>query len=187
MNVGNITFKRIIIPLLFCFLQIAGIDVSYSQNLSDPAVRDSIARREAPKARARRNRPADLMQQGDSLKQVLPAMASDTAFVIPPDSLQKIVLEAEQLVYSLERANTEGFEELQATVEISEVKDSVVYTPLPPPPAPVQRKVWTPDPTKATWYAVVFPGGGQIYNRKFWKLPIIYGGFAGCEIGRAHV
>ena len=39
---------------------------------------------------------------------------------------------------------------------------------------------WRPDPQRALWLALVVPGGGQIYNRKFWKLPLIYGGFMGC-------
>ncbi|MDD4636794.1 MAG: DUF5683 domain-containing protein [Bacteroidales bacterium] len=34
-----------------------------------------------------------------------------------------------------------------------------------------------PDPSTAAWRAVIFPGLGQIYNRKYWKLPLFYGGF----------
>ena len=39
---------------------------------------------------------------------------------------------------------------------------------------------WRPDPKRALWMALVLPGAGQIYNRKFWKLPIFYGGIVGC-------
>jgi len=39
---------------------------------------------------------------------------------------------------------------------------------------------WRPNAKRAMWLAIVIPGAGQVYNRKYWKLPIVYGGFLGC-------
>ena len=42
------------------------------------------------------------------------------------------------------------------------------------------KKQFVPNPQRALWLSLVIPGGGQIYNRKYWKLPLFYGGFLGC-------
>ena len=49
----------------------------------------------------------------------------------------------------------------------------------------IQQKILIPDsvlekqhsPSKATIMSLCLPGLGQIYNRKYWKVPIIYAGF----------
>ena len=53
------------------------------------------------------------------------------------------------------------------------LKDTISFKPS-------KYQKWKPDPIRAMWLGMVIPGGGQIYNRKYWKLPIFYGGVIGC-------
>ncbi len=52
-------------------------------------------------------------------------------------------------------------------IDVKEVNEVKIDTSL----------FFKPCPNKALWRAAIFPGLGQIYNRKYWKLPIVYGGF----------
>lgn len=42
-----------------------------------------------------------------------------------------------------------------------------------------RETTFNPDPTRAVWMSALFPGLGQIYNRRYWKLPIVVGGYLG--------
>lgn len=42
-----------------------------------------------------------------------------------------------------------------------------------------QSFTFVPDPTKAVWMSALFPGLGQLYNRRYWKLPIVIGAYMG--------
>ncbi|KAA6328661.1 hypothetical protein EZS27_022469 [termite gut metagenome] len=85
-----------------------------------------------------------------------------------------------------QKANTSDWERLDSLIGVDSLSmleipvnvttDSVVVPSI-------LQSTWKPNPFKATWTAIVFPGGGQIYNRKYWKLPIVYGGFAACLYG----
>ena len=161
-------YQVLVSALLLCFLQVAGIDM-YAQDPVTLVQKDTaILRREPPKARARRHRePA---QKPDSLKK--------DSIILPLRQLQSIdSLSAAkiQIADSLDAINRKELKKIEQPVSVKIDPDSV-----PPPSKDINKKIFMPNPTKATWLAVVFPGGGQIYNRKFWKLPIIYGGFAGC-------
>ena len=64
---------------------------------------------------------------------------------------------------------------------VAAAPDSLVFGPEESPyDRWTPRKVeFNPDPTRAVWMSALFPGLGQLYNRRYWKLPLIIGGYMG--------
>lgn len=155
MTKGTKTYQWCI-ALLLCFVQTAGIAM-YGQN--------------RPRAAAKRQQ----LEHADSLKR-LPQVALDSLNAQTESALQRV-----SAADSIALADSIAAENKKRLLEMtSSTTPQVSPTPTDSINGALNKKIFIPNPTKATWLALVIPGGGQIYNRKYWKLPIIYGGFAGC-------
>jgi hypothetical protein len=61
---------------------------------------------------------------------------------------------------------------ISAKVPKSEIK---ILSDIEKVNAPLKIKVNKYNPTKAGLYSAVLPGLGQVYNKKYWKVPLVWG------------
>ncbi len=56
--------------------------------------------------------------------------------------------------------------------------DTTVVARIDTAMIPGKRLPFTPVPKRAGLYSAILPGMGQLYNRQYWKMPVIYAGMA---------
>ena len=89
-----------------------------------------------------------------------------------------VYLKAEMLIPAMLRSDTVRLPQDGRMIEDPDSTMTVVIDPSSPY-AMNGKRIFNPQPKRAVWLSALFPGLGQIYNRRYWKLPIIVGGFMG--------
>lgn len=100
----------------------------------------------------------------DSIRAVEPQVVADSVSVASGDSIGALLQDSVPLMI------TDSLGQI-ALADTAQLKST-------------RRKSWrpasfNPDPMRAVWLSALFPGLGQIYNRRYWKLPIVVGGYVG--------
>ena len=107
--------------------------------------------------------------------------AGNLAFSSKEDSLQMSPKPFKPMQLQ-ERGARASADSSQQTAEFSQQEADVIEVQMPDTVAiqPADSsEMFVPDSNKALWFAALCPGLGQIYNRRYWKLPIVAGGIVG--------
>lgn len=148
-----------------------GTNALWAQQVVEKA--DTIARQDSIPQTSKRNRKT---ARGNSRKEKI-AEKADSVALKKQQEADSIKVAAAALKRDPEAALKQHEDKLpKDSTELSEMTDSLLQMVL----NPAKKSKFKPDPIRSMWLGLVFPGGGQIYNRKYWKLPIFYGGFLGC-------
>lgn len=126
--------------------------------LSRPVTGGRLVPGAARQAQGAKSLPAD------SIRAVEPQVVADSVSVTSGDSVGALLQDSVPLMI------TDSLGQI-ALADTAQLKST-------------RRKSWrpasfNPDPMRAVWLSALFPGLGQIYNRRYWKLPIVVGGYVG--------
>ena len=161
-----------IVVLLHLVLWCGGTNTLWAQQ---PVVEktDTIARQDSIPQTSKRDRKT---ARGNSRKEKI-AEKADSVALKKQQEADSVKVAAAALKRNPEAAKEQLEDKLpKDSAELSQMTDSLLQEVL----NPAKKSKFKPDPIRSMWLGLVFPGGGQIYNRKYWKLPIFYGGFLGC-------
>ena len=118
------------------------------------------------------------------------AVSSDndsTATVTPSHHMQRrpvLVSDTARMVQGVRVVNASGDTIIVASLDsIRGIEGVEILADTTASPTMGAVRVFNPDPQRALWLSALCPGLGQIYNRRYWKLPIVVGAFVGLSYG----